>query len=146
MWWIISGGEAESWRWGLPAIIAASLVMPAPDLPLRPSAWLRLLPLALWLGLRGGVEVAWLASRPRMRLDTRLIEHRWLTLEAPAGRLFMASLINLLPGTLTIRIEHDRLQVHVLHYRDGIADALCRLERYIAPLFNSTDRRDEEAA
>lgn len=143
LWWMLGGGEAESWRWGVPAIIITALVMPIPDLPLRPVAWLRLLPLALWLGLRGGIEVAWLACRPRMQLDTRVIEHRWQRLDDTSGRLFMATLINLLPGTLTVRIDSDRLQVHVLHYRHGIADRLQRLEGQIDALFGGRHLRNE---
>lgn len=143
LWWMLGGGEAESWRWGVPAIIVTALVMPIPDLPLRPVAWLRLLPLALWLGLRGGIEVAWLASRPRTQLDTRVIEHRWQRLDDASGRLFMATLINLLPGTLTVRIDSDRLQVHVLHYRDGIADRLQHLEGHVDALFGGRHLRNE---
>jgi multicomponent Na+:H+ antiporter subunit E len=135
MWWVVSGGEPQSWRWGLPAIIVASLVLPAPDLPLRPLAWLRFVPLALWLGLRGGVEVALLACRPRMELATRLVDFRWQHLGEGPGRLFLATLINLIPGTLTVRIQDHGLQVHVLHHRHGTVTELRRLERHVALLF-----------
>lgn len=145
LWWAISGGDPSSWRWGLPAVVVVALAMPAPAWPLRPLAWLRFLPAAFWLGLQGGVEVARLACRRPLALDTRVIEHRWQRLPEGPGRLFMASLINLIPGTLTVRLEHDRLHVHVLHYRDDIPAALQRLEGRVAPLFASSRTSEKEA-
>ncbi|WP_445157784.1 Na+/H+ antiporter subunit E [Halomonas sp. E14] len=145
LWWAISGGDPDGWRWGLPAVVVAALVMPAPTWPLRPLAWLRFLPAALWLGLQGGIEVACLACRRPLELDTRVIEHRWQQLPDGPGRLFMASLINLIPGTLSVRIEHDRLHVHVLHYRHHIPTALQRLERRVAPLFAPPRTSEKEA-
>ncbi|MBA2777565.1 Na+/H+ antiporter subunit E [Billgrantia kenyensis] len=143
LWWMISGGEWASWRWGLPAIVIASLVMPAPTLPLRPLAWLRFVPVALWLGLRGGIEVTLLACRPQLVLDTRLVEYRWQRLVDGPGRLFLATLINLIPGTLTVRIQPHGLLVHVLHYRDDTHTMLSRLECHVARLFPGTVTAEE---
>jgi multicomponent Na+:H+ antiporter subunit E len=134
LWWVISGGDA--WAWGLPAILVTALVMPSSGAArLRPLALLAFLPLALWLALRGGLQVAALACRPRLDPDSRVIDYAWHHLPEGPGRLFMASLINLIPGTLTLRVTPDRLQVHVLQMDAGIRPGLARLEARVACLF-----------
>ena len=132
--WVISGGGA--WAWGLPAILITALAMPSSGASrLRPLALLGLLPLALWLALRGGLQVAALACHPRLDPATRVIDYPWRHLPEGPGRLFMASLINLLPGTLTLRLTPDTLRVHVLQMDAGIGLELERLEARVARLF-----------
>lgn len=134
LWWMISGGGA--WAWGLPVILLTALVMPSSGASrLRPLALLGLLPLALWLALRGGLQVAILACQPRLDPATRVIDYPWRHLPEGPGRLFMACLINLLPGTLTLRLTPDTLRVHVLQMDAGIRAELERLEARVARLF-----------
>ncbi len=142
LWWAISSGDPASWAWGVPAIIAAAVLMPAFNWHLRPLAVLLFVPHFLWLALRGGLEVAWLACRPSLRLNTRVIEHRWHYLPEGPAQLFMASLINLIPGTLALRLASGALQVHVLNLHDGTAASLIRLERRIAALFEVAIRKE----
>lgn len=134
LWWVISGGGA--WVWGLPVILATALVMPTSGAArLRPLALITFLPLALWLALRGGVQVAALACRPRLAPATRVIDYPWRHLPEGPGRLFMASLINLLPGTLTLRLPPDTLRIHVLQMDARTRPELERLEARVARLF-----------
>ena len=145
LWWMVSGG-GPAWAWGLPVILATALVMPSSGaVRLRPLALLALLPLALWLALRGGLQVAALACRPRLDPATQVIDHPWRHLPEGPGRLFMASLINLLPGTLTLRLTPDRLQVHVLQMDSDTRSELERLEARVARLFTQdTPTEDKE--
>ena len=134
LWWVISGGGA--WAWGLPAILITALAMPSSGAArLRPLALLAFLPLALWLALRGGLQVAILACHPQLDPATRVIDHPWRHLPEGPGRLFMACLINLLPGTLTLRLTPETLRVHVLQMDAGIGLELERLEVRVARLF-----------
>ncbi|MCE9662571.1 Na+/H+ antiporter subunit E [Halomonas sp. M5N1S17] len=135
LWWAISGGDPASWAWGVPAIVAAAVLMPTFNWHLRPMALLLLIPHALWLALRGGLEVAWLACRPSLNLNTRVVEHPWHYLPEGPAQLFMASLINLVPGTLALRLASGSLQVHVLNLHDDTPASLVRLERRVAALF-----------
>jgi len=136
LWWIVSSG-GEAWAWGLPVILITALVIPSSGAAqLRPLALLAFLPLALWLALRGGLQVATLACRPGLDPATRVIDHHWRHLPEGPGRLFMASLINLLPGTLTLRLTPDRLQVHVLQMDARTRPELDRLEARVARLFS----------
>ena len=145
LWWVISGGGA--WAWGLPVLLVTALVMPTSGVArLRPLALLAFLPLALWLALRGGIQVAALACRPRLDPATRVIDYPWHHLPEGPGRLFMASLINLLPGTLTLRLTPDTLRVHVLQMDARTRPELERLEARVARLFTQhTAPQDEES-
>ena len=135
LWWAISGG-GSAWAWGVPAILIAALAMPQSGASrLRPLALLAFLPLALWLALRGGLQVAALACRPRLRLESRVIDHPWHCLPEGPGRLLMASLVNLIPGTLTLRLTPAGLQVHVLQMRADTRLGLARLETRVAHLY-----------
>lgn len=138
LWWVITNGDPASWAWGLPAILLAAVLVPPYHWHLRPLALLWFVPQTLWLALSGGVKVAWLACQPRLSLNTQVIHFRWQHLSDGPGRMFMASLINLIPGTLTLEIGAEHLQVHVLHLRPDTLDALHRLERRIARLYGET--------
>ncbi|MGJ7456781.1 Na+/H+ antiporter subunit E [Halomonas sp. RA08-2] len=136
LWWVVSGGGG-AWIWGLPVILVTALALPnSRAVRLRPLAFLAFLPLALWLTLRGGLKVAILACRPRLDPDTRIINHVWSHLPEGPGRLFMSSLINLLPGTLTLGLTPDTLQVHVLQMDASTRPGLDRLEARVARLFS----------
>jgi multicomponent Na+:H+ antiporter subunit E len=136
VWWALSAGDPVAWAWGLPAIVVAAVLMPPPGRwHLRPLVLLAFLPHVLWLSLVSGLQVARLACCPRLQLDTRLIDHPWHCLPEGPARLFMASLLNLIPGTLTLRLTPEGLHVHVLHFHPDTPAALARLERRIARLY-----------
>ncbi|QTF91222.1 Na+/H+ antiporter subunit E [Halomonas sp. BM-2019] len=144
LWWVISGG-GTAWAWGLPAILVTALVMPTSGAArLRPLALLAFLPLAGGLALRGGLQVAALACRPRLDPATRVIDHPWRHLPEGPGRLFMASLINLIPGTLTLRQTAAGLQVHVLRLDARTRSDLDRLEARVAGLFTREAPTEEK--
>lgn len=135
LWWALSGG-GSAWAWGVPVILVAALVMPRSGVArLRPLALLAFLPMALWLALRGGLQVAMLACRPGPSPHSRVIDHPWHCLPEGPGRLLMASLVNLIPGTLTLRLTPDRLRVHVLKPNTDTPAELVRLETRVARLY-----------
>nr|WP_275298301.1 Na+/H+ antiporter subunit E [Halomonas campisalis] len=143
MWWALSAGDPRAWAWGLPVIVVTAGLMPPPGAwRWRLLAALTFLPHALWLSLRGGLQVAGLACRRQLALDTRVIEYPWQQLPEGPARLFMASLLNLVPGTLTLRLSQDALHVHVLHYQDDTPGSLRRLERRIARLYGVAQHRE----
>ncbi|QKT03824.1 Na+/H+ antiporter subunit E [Ectothiorhodospiraceae bacterium 2226] len=138
LWWVLSGGKPESWLWGLPLVLAAALVNPG--LP-RAAPWrwrvrglLRFLPMFALFSLRSGADVGWRALYPRRALRPALVCYLWRVPAGPA-RLFLANAINLVPGTLSARIEARALTVHVLHDPERALEHLDALERRVAELF-----------
>ncbi|SFX79744.1 Na+/H+ antiporter subunit E [Marinospirillum alkaliphilum] len=140
LWWILTQGEVTAWWWGVPLVLMVAWVTPV--LPGIPWRWhglplLRLIPRFLLLSARGGWEVAVLAATPRHRLNTRLVDYTWSCLPEGPAQVFMASLINLIPGTLTLRPlpDQDCLHIHILNYRPSTLTTLQRLEVDVADLY-----------
>lgn len=137
LWWTLTEGAADGLWAGMVAVPAALLVSvrvwrPGPSaVPL--SALASFAGFFLWQSLRGGLAVARLALRPHMRLRPGL---RQLSLCLPPqrGRVLLANTISLLPGTLSVGLEGDTLQVHVLDERLVTDTELQRTQERVARL------------
>ena len=139
VWWVAVEGRLDGWPLALAGIGAATaaslrLVPPARALRLSPAG------LAVFLGyfirqsLLGGIQVAWLGLGPRPALRPALIE---LPLDLPPGlpRLLFTATLGLMPGSLGVRLDQDRLQVHVLDTDLPVAREAKVLAGHIARLF-----------
>ena len=138
LWVMLTGGSAESWIMGGPAVLlgtALIFIYPAPP------AW-RLSPVGavrfiLWFTLqsvRGALDVARRALAWHLPLAPGSRVYRTM-LPAGAPRLLFANAITLLPGTLTAGIEGDRLVIHMLDTTADLDSELAALERRVAALF-----------
>jgi multicomponent Na+:H+ antiporter subunit E len=143
LWWLLTDGRADGLIFGLCCAALAALLPLVMDDP-RTSAsqpgllptLLRLpllVPFFLWQSLRGGVDVALRAFRPRLPLAPAMIVYPLRLPPGPAPVL-MASLVSLMPGTLAM-ISGTRLRVHVLDENRPYRDDLDRLERRVARVF-----------
>lgn len=117
LWWALTDGRAGSWGVGSVAVAlatAASLHL-LPPVPTRVSriGLVRFLAFFVHQSLRGGVQVAWFALRPRLAIRPGVHEVE-LRLPEGIGRVLLASIMSLLPGTLSVELEGDRLCLHVL--------------------------------
>jgi len=138
IWWILTGGAMQSWAVGLPTIALAVAVSmrlrpPTPD-RLVLSRFPRFFFYFLWRSLRGGIQVATMALRPRLDLQPAMLEID-LRLGDEGQRLFLANLLNLLPGTLSAGLEGTRLHLHVLDQRMPIEREVRSAEARVAWLF-----------
>ena len=129
------GGRADSWGVGGVSVILAL----AAGLILLPPAKGRFSPLSLaaFVGfflvqsVKGGIQVAAMALRPRPDLAPAMLD---LPIALPPGpaRVMLVNTLSLLPGTLSVRIEGDRLRLHVLDRRLPIVEELRAVEAAIA--------------
>jgi len=135
IWWILAGGDATSWSWGVPAVLLAALCTPPATGPWR---W-RWLPgfvrLFLWLSLRSALEVGYRALHPRQQLSPALVDYLWRLPPGPS-RLFLAGAINLIPGTLSLHIRKQAVTIHVLNNVPATLHNVARLEARVAALFD----------
>ena len=117
LWWALTDGRADSWGVGSVSILAAvslslRLLPPVPTYVSR-IGLLRFVAVFFDQTPRGGVQVARSALRPRMGLRPGIHEIP-LRLPEGIGRVLLTNTLSLLPGTLSVGLEGNRLCLHVL--------------------------------
>ncbi|MGK2953200.1 MAG: Na+/H+ antiporter subunit E [Thiobacillus sp.] len=117
LWWALTDGRADSWGVGGVSILAAvmlslRLLPPVPTYVSR-IGLLRFLLFFFFQSLRGGTQVAWFALRPRPGLRPGIHEIS-LRLPEGIGRVLLVNTLSLLPGTLSVGLQGNRLCLHVL--------------------------------
>jgi multicomponent Na+:H+ antiporter subunit E len=136
-WWAVAEGRAGGWGVALPTVLLAAAL--GAGLSPWPAGGVRLLALpraAAWFAgqaLLGGLDVARRALAPSLPLAPGLVE---LTTRLPEGgaRVLLADALSLLPGTLTVELDGDRLVVHALDAGAGLEAELRRVEARVAGL------------
>ena len=103
-------------------------------MPFRLLAFLRFIPFFITHSVLGGIDVARRVFRPGLPIDPARIEYP-LSLQPGLPRVFMVSIVNLLPGTLCIEFDTDVLILHVLDGRRSYQDELQTVEHRIADIF-----------
>ena len=137
-WWVLTDGSPSSWLFGVPTIVGATLVsvalLPGEGRRPSPAGLARFVPFFLWQSLAGGWDVALRALRPGRPLSPKILDY---TLRLPEGtaRTFMAGVISLVPGTLTVGLGEDHVRVHLLTDDPGTLETLRELETRVADLF-----------
>jgi multicomponent Na+:H+ antiporter subunit E len=137
VWWMLSGGAAESWLVGAPAVVAAALLSSCMLPPLRWSmrGAVRFWSYFLVASLRGGIDVAARALHWRLPLDPGIVEHL-SRVSLPAARVSVANTVSLLPGTLAADMDRKHLFVHALDAGTEIRESLELTEQRVAHLFS----------
>jgi multicomponent Na+:H+ antiporter subunit E len=138
LWWVISGGATASWVIGLPAVAAATwsfaVMRSRPGMSVSLVGLVRFLPFFLVESLRGGLDVAWRTLSPRMDIAPGFSRYR-VGLASPWARLVFANCASLLPGTLTVDLRGDELELHMLNEGPEVEGEIRCLERAVAGLF-----------
>jgi multicomponent Na+:H+ antiporter subunit E len=145
IWWALAEGQSDSWGVGSVSIglaLFASLRLSPPGGGGRGGGapdhgGLSLFGLLGFIGffivqsVRGGVQVAARALRPKMDLAPSLLE---FPLHLPPGppRVLLVYTLNLLPGTISVMIVDDILRLHVFDRRMPIEAELRAVEARIA--------------
>ena len=137
-WWVLSSGDRESWVIGGPVVLfatASSLLLSyGARHRWRLTGLLSFMPFFLWRSFCGSIDVARRALHPRMLLEPAFMEYS-VGLPDGAPRLFMANVVSLLPGTLSVELRGGCLKVHVLDIKAPVFDELQSLESRVADLF-----------
>lgn len=136
-WWALAEGSLDRWPFALAMAGLATYVsialLPPPRWRFR---WQALPSFALYFlhqALLGGIDVSWRALHPQLPIKPGFSRHP-LQLEPLAARLLMAWTVSLLPGTLSVELETDCLEIHSLN-TDQPDQALAELEAKVGTLF-----------
>lgn len=135
LWWALAEGRADSWGMGAASIalaIAASLYLwPPGHNRLSFVGLMAFCGFFLIQSVKGGVQVAAMALRPRLAISPAMLELP-LTLPAGLARVILVNTLNLLPGTVSMRIEQDTLRLHVMDEHWPIKQEVRAVEARIA--------------
>lgn len=140
VWWVLAEGRADSWGVGavsVAAALAGSLYLAPPGAGRISLAGLPgFAGFFLTQSVKGGLQVAVRAFRPRMDLAPALVE---VPVTLPEGllRVLLVNTLNLLPGTVCVGLAGDRLRLHVLDARLPIVEEVRQTEAHIARLWRS---------
>lgn len=140
VWWVLAEGRADSWGVGVVSVaaaLAASLYLAPPGAGrLSPTGLLGFAGFFLAQSFKGGVQVAVRAFRPAMDLAPALVD---VPVALPDGlpRVLLVNTLNLLPGTVSVRLAGDRLRLHVLDARLPVAEEVRQAEARIACLWRT---------
>lgn len=136
IWWILTDGVIASWWVGVPVVLLTTIVSMMLFAPCSCSltGFIRIIPFFLWHSLCGAADVARRALHPQLPISPGLYRYRW-HLTPGLAQVFMADMVSLLPGTLSIDLHNDYLYVHVLDMKGTFISDLSILEEYVAKLF-----------
>lgn len=135
-WWVIAEGDRSALLFGVPIVLlalGASVALPSPSAPRwSPTGLARFASAFLFGSLHGGLDVARRALAHRLLIAPTVLRYPLGLRTEPARHLFMGAL-SLMPGTLSVSLEGDGLEVHVLvDQGDGFARQLRDLEERVA--------------
>lgn len=143
IWLILTGGRADGWLPGVVVVIpaaVASLLLPATHAwSWRLAGLCRFLPFFLRRSLLAGLDVARRALAPDPKLRPGLHRYYWRLPPGPA-RLFFANTVSLLPGTLSIGLDREKLLIHTLDGNRELDKELSILEEMVNRLFRQESR------
>jgi multicomponent Na+:H+ antiporter subunit E len=135
LWWALTEGRGATW-FGAAVVGVVTVISLWLSPPGGGRRWRAFPGFLVWFikeSLRGGIDVARRALHPRLPLAPGFIDHRWRLAHAP-GRVLMANLVNLLPGTLSVEFKDSGLRVHTIDRQLPVAAELDDLEARIARL------------
>lgn len=138
IWWALQEERSPNWLYATPIIIAAACTSMVLKPRLRSRWQLRRLPAFTAFFIResvlGAVDVARRALAPS--LPARPVFYTYpLRLTDEAASVMLASVVSLLPGTVSVSLTDETLTVHVIDQDIPVETSLPQLEARVADLF-----------
>lgn len=95
----------------------------------------------IWEIIKANIDVAKIILNPKLPIDPRIVKYRTF-LPEDLHKTFFADSITLTPGTVTVELEGDTLNVHCLcpYHEEGLAG----LEAMVAWLFKVRKEGQED--
>lgn len=137
LWWALSEGDTYNlWFAGI-VIVAATLGSLAlqPVTGFRPWHLGGVLVFFVRESISGGIDVARRAFSPSMPINPGFTE---IDLRLPDGpsRVFLANLLNITPGTVSVELLPGSLRIHMLDVEMPLEPKIREMEQLMASLFS----------
>jgi multicomponent Na+:H+ antiporter subunit E len=147
IWLVLAGDAPASWVVGIPTVVLAVAVSlflsPGPGFIFSPAGLLFFIPFFIIQSIMSGVDVLRRTFSPVPRINPGMISYK-TSLEG-SGRILLANVISLQPGTLSADLHEDILLVHVLDTEMPVRSNIRDLERRIARIFPPQSNRGGSA-
>lgn len=144
IWMLLCGGDLGSLVVGVPVIYVAMLLggtgLQGAGLSISLVRLIGFVPFFLKASLRGGVDAAARAFGVTPRLSCGMIPFETSLSSGPA-QVFFASVVGLLPGTLTTELRAGALLVHTLDDTKAVEEELQQLQERVAHIFGPNPTR-----
>ncbi|WP_437778292.1 Na+/H+ antiporter subunit E [Sorangium sp. So ce1097] len=134
-WWALTEGDRAGLAFGVPVVLLALFAracLPSPSPRWSPLGLLRFVLVFLIGSVRGGIDVARSALAPRLSITPVMIRYALRLPAGPARHLFIGTM-NMMPGTLSVVLDGDQVDIHVLiDTGDELVRQLRALEGHVA--------------
>jgi multicomponent Na+:H+ antiporter subunit E len=138
LWFVLAEGEFRYWGLVLIAVggatFASLMLTPTSGLGFSLAGWARFIPFFVGQSVLGGVDVALRAVARTPRLAPGYVEVRF-RLSEESARVFVANTMSLMPGTLSVRLTGDQLEMHVLDTAMQNVERVREVEAHAARMF-----------
>lgn len=149
LWALFTDLAAGSWVIGVPAIFVSLLVSRRYRLgdiaPVNLLSLFRFVCYFLAKSGISGVDVARRALNPRVDVQPGYLSYG-SRLRGQVPLTFFAYCVNLLPGTLVVRLHGTQLRVHALDTTADVHGELAAMEARVAPIFARADGPHDDQA
>lgn len=138
IWWALTLGDARGWPMAVGIVLLVTAVsmrlFPPSAYHLRLVALIRFFGFFLFRSVVAGVDVARRLLSPSLQVDPAEIS---VVVRLPAGgpRALLANVLSLMPGTLSVTLDGDRILVHCLDRQMPVEADLRETEGRIAAVF-----------
>jgi len=137
-WWVLVEGDLRhAWLGGVFVVIAVALsyaFWPVGSWRWKLTQLPRFLPFFIRESFLGGLDIARRAFSPSLPLQSRLLSYR-MRLPGGAPRAFLAWVIGLVPGTASVHLHEESLQIHIIGDPSEAEVRLREVEARVARLF-----------
>lgn len=136
IWWGLSAGVMDQIILMLFLILASALIsiLLIPPQKVNITGMILFIPFFIRLSVMGGIDVAFRAFRPSMPLKTGFVKYP-LSLSHQTARVLFVWVVSLLPGTASVCLKDNVMNIHVLDRNISHTSNLEKLEHKIALIF-----------
>jgi len=143
IWLVFTQGSDAFLLIGIPVIWGAMWVKryltPINTHSISASHLLQFIPYFLYESFKGGIDVALYTLGLRSNTNSSFY-YFYCKLDSPQERIFFSNCVSMMPGTLTVDLQGDWIEVHSLNLNNQTISELVRLEGIVVKLFNSQEQ------
>ncbi len=136
IWWALTEGDSGSLWAGLPFAAAAAVfwcLLNSP-IPVRIGALSLFFIYFVLQSLKAGIDVSLRVMRPSLPINPAVVDYALRLPEGPS-RVFLSDTLNLMPGTLNVKMSDESLEIHLLDADVSSLDKIRNLENRVAAVF-----------